>query len=431
MNIYSDKINCYIEGIKIPVISFKSQYKQNRLGSTSVTIPIGGNIHPRMWASALMQITYLDHDFIGTMIEKLLFEGWASQLNINEDQGIMDVYVESKYSCLNYNTTLDYVAPKRYGLQKLDEGIVIYLGNEDSNQVTIDTGTLDTGYKLSERYMYVSDEDVDLDVLDIANTDTEKLYYIINKIPLAEKYANILFDQMDYSNFALTQAPVDRLNILSKIDPSESQRDEAFDKSAVTTMQLSEGINIKFDIERTALEQLYIGDLKDPGTEEVTQPGNKLTHSGKAVNFADYSKNNPKGKYVATAYGGDKKQKWCTPQSAEACLNAAETIYNKYQSIVNVGDWSELNSDGSFRRAAGHKGHENGRKVDITIAGATNSTRSDYNFDKAVFCLKAFFNSGAERIGFQDFKRQSELSSRTGGDIRNWNNHYHHFHVEY
>ena len=431
MNVQSDKINCYLEGIRVPIIRFTSNYIQNSLSKAEIVIPIGSYIHPVMLASALVHVTYLDTNYLGAKKEKLLYEGWCTGLEVQEQNSEVSLFLSSKFDALNYNKTLDYQAPRRYGLTKLNEGIIINIGNED--EVVISEEDLLSGWKLSERYMYLIDEG-EIDALDLNSSEKLKLYYIINRVPLAERFAYVLFDQIAYNNFNLTKSPASRVNLLAKIDPDKSQRDEAADLSAVKTQQLSEGIDIKFDTKRTALEILYIGDLKNPGEEmenvKYSSTGKILQHSNKAVNFLEYAKNNPKNKYVGS-YGGSGSQQWCTPEAAEACLSAAETIYNKYQSITNVGDWSELNSDGTFRRAAGHKSHENGKKVDISIPGATNSTRQDYDFNKTIFCLNAFFKSGAQLIGFQDSKRQSELSSKSGGDVRNWSNHHHHYHVEY
>ena len=59
MNITSDKLNCYIEGIRFPVQRFEVKYDRNVLSEAIIRIPIGEKIYHQLWAQALTQITYL------------------------------------------------------------------------------------------------------------------------------------------------------------------------------------------------------------------------------------------------------------------------------------------------------------------------------------------------------------------------------------
>src|SRR5690606_40284398 len=70
MDVRSVKYNCYVEGVKIPLINTNISYKRNTLVTAQVTIPIGTVYHPKQWANALVQITSIQNTK-----ERLLFQG--------------------------------------------------------------------------------------------------------------------------------------------------------------------------------------------------------------------------------------------------------------------------------------------------------------------------------------------------------------------
>lgn len=209
MIVRSDQLCCYIEGVKIPILEFESRYSRNRLSDASITIPISGMIIPKMWANAFVQITYIAN-IDGTRQEKLLFQGICTNLIINEDRNNIKVDANSVWDSLNLNTTLDYTSPRRYGLQRLEDGVVIYVGTEE----TI-SPELKTGYRLSERYYYLDDA-LKIDEIELDSGEARKLRFIATRTPFAERYAFSLFEDIGYDNFLLSKSYMDRFNLLAK-----------------------------------------------------------------------------------------------------------------------------------------------------------------------------------------------------------------------
>lgn len=211
MNVKSDKFNCYIEGIRIPLLNSKIRYERNNYSYAMIRIPLGKIVNPIMFANALIQVTYIE-----STTEKKVFDGMCVELDIAEEVGVLEITAQSLWSSLNLNTTLDYMSPKKYGLQNLEEGNVIYIGNED--KTTISLSELSIGAELSSRYFLVDESEVDIFEIDPDDAEARKIFYITNRLPFAERYANTIFDDMAYSNFFLTQAHVDRFNLLNKSD---------------------------------------------------------------------------------------------------------------------------------------------------------------------------------------------------------------------
>lgn len=209
MLIREDQLNCYIEGIKVPILELNSHYGRNQLGSATIIIPASGVIIPKMWANAFIQVTCIIEQE-GTRKEKLLFQGLCVSLNVAEEVKKIQINAISAWDALNLNKTLDYVSPNEYGLKKIQDGIVLYLGTESAIFPEIQTG-----YKLSERYYYVDAEE---DMADMGFNDPEtfKLQYIANKAPFAERYARTLFENFSYENFLLSKSYMERFNLLSK-----------------------------------------------------------------------------------------------------------------------------------------------------------------------------------------------------------------------
>lgn len=219
MDVRSVKINCYIEGIRIPVFNIQIALNRNTLKTAHITIPLGSNIKPIMWANAFVQLTYQEKQK-----EKLLFDGLCTDLNILEDRGTMDLTLTSKWDVLNFNSTLDYVSPKKYGLQKLDEGLRIWVGSESYTSVANAEFGVGTGSSLSSRYYWLQEE-----VEDISPTDSEshKIEYILNRVPSAQRIGFALFDDIVYSNFFLSRVYLDRFNLLAKASSSRTAKDLA------------------------------------------------------------------------------------------------------------------------------------------------------------------------------------------------------------
>jgi hypothetical protein len=244
MNVKSDKLNCYIEGIRIPISNFKIEYRRNTLPTAMVTIAIGEQIVPKSWAMALVQITY-----IADSKEHLLFDGVCYTLDIDEQTGYMIVSLISKWEVLNLNSALDYTSPKKYGLQNIDEGVMIYLGNEESVEITT---TQTEGGLLSNRYYFLKESSRDIFDMDPNDSETHKLEYIINRVPFAERFARIFFDDIIMQNFTLSQAHVERLNLLNKVGET-TKRTTVMEQSAADTLRETLQYQIVIDPSRTSL----------------------------------------------------------------------------------------------------------------------------------------------------------------------------------
>lgn len=433
MNIKSDKLNCYIEGIRIPITNFKIEYRRNTLPTALVSVAIGEAIVPKSWAMALVQVTY-----IAESKEHLLFDGVCFDIDIDEQSGFLGVNLISKWEILNLNSPVDYSSPKKYGIQNIEEGVVIWLGNEGSVEIATEQTE---GGLLSNRYYFLREDSRDIFDMDPNDSDAQKLEYIINRTPFAERFARIFFDDIIMGNFILSKAHVDRLNLLSKVGSNTKRSlvlQDSLDDALIETLNYQ----IKIDPTRTNLEEEYrkdIGQLIEKGCQV---PGNEpavgnstITQSNTFKNFVDLIANDPRKQYIdLQAYGARKEKQYCTPETANAILVAAEKVYNEFKDKLMIGDISKANPAGTGFIGTGwkpHNDHKFGTALDLCIPGATNSVRGDYNYNKAIRCLRLFFESGARWIAFQDFKRQSELSKLSGGVVKDIRGHQDHFHVEF
>ena len=244
MNIYSDKLNCYIEGIRIPINKFNIEYRQNQLTRATAALPLGEYIIPQSWAMALVQITYITESK-----EHLLYDGICYDLDINEQSSELTANLVSKWEVLNLNTPMDYSSPKKYGLQNIDEGVKIYLGNEDAVEITTQQTE---GGLLSNRYYFLNEESADIFDMDPNSSEAHKLQYIINRIPFAERFARLFFDDIVYENFILSKAHVERFNLLAKTG-STTKRETVLTAAEEDTLRETIQYQIIVDPSRTAL----------------------------------------------------------------------------------------------------------------------------------------------------------------------------------
>ena len=247
MIVSSNKINCYIEGIRIPIVSFNVEYNRNKLSTAKIIIPIGNYIDAKMWGNAFIQITYFDFDEYNTKREKLLYQGLCTNTIVYEEESKIGATLESLWGIFNFNTTLDYVAPKKYGLQNLSETLTLYVGNE----AKIATPLLASGdpmYKISNRYVFV-DASKEVSQMNYDDPDINKLEFIILRLPFADRFAFSYFEQMAYGNFILTKAHVERFNLLNKVETT--QRIEKAKSYAEQEMAMTLGIPILWDQSRT------------------------------------------------------------------------------------------------------------------------------------------------------------------------------------
>jgi len=246
MIIYSDKINCYIEGIRIPITSIDVYYFNNAYSRANMNIALGETIIPQAWANALIIVSYISNSK-----EKLFFQGLISGIEIIESESYIKVEAESGWSGLNLNTTFDYVAPKKYGIQDVENDITIYLGNEET--IKSDNGDVGDNYHLSNRYFFLKNESDTADRKVISQTDSEayKLQYIGDRTPFAELFGFNILEQMAYKNFLLTEAYSERLNLLNKVN-SGSIRGEKF-RTLLTEIVEETITNLELDIERTGI----------------------------------------------------------------------------------------------------------------------------------------------------------------------------------
>ena len=226
MNIKSDNFKCYIEGVRLPLLSFREVLDKNTLKKLEVDVPLG-NIDPLMWANAYLVITVVIDNK-----ECLLLQGLCCELDVLEDIGVLRIMVQSLYDIFNFNSTLDYNSPKRYGLANTDNGMVIYVGTD--TDAVLDQSDLASSYKLSERYLIMNEGQDSIFDMKTGDPETYKLFYIINRSPLAELYIFNLFEQIDFNNFLLSRSFIDRFNLLHK--STSKRRFDKFTKSLQTTL---------------------------------------------------------------------------------------------------------------------------------------------------------------------------------------------------
>lgn len=246
MIIFSDKINCYIEGIRIPITSIDVNYFNNAYSRANMNIALGEIIIPQAWANALIIVSYVSNSK-----EKLFFQGLISEIEIIESESYIRVEAESAWSGLNLNTTFDYVAPKKYGIQDVENDITIYIGNEEI--IKSDNGDVGDNYHLSNRYFFLKNDSDITDRKVISQNDSEayKLQYIGDRTPFAELFGFNILEQMAYKNFLLTEAHSERLNLLNKVSEN-SIRNTNFKK--LLKEVIDETItNLELDVGRTGI----------------------------------------------------------------------------------------------------------------------------------------------------------------------------------
>lgn len=258
MIIKSDKINCYIEGIRIPINSITVDTSQNQTNKALLKLALGKTIIPHLWANALIQVTYIEG-----ITEKLFFQGLVEQLEIIEDQGFVFVWAVSLWQSLNINTTLDYVVPKKYGISNIEDETTIYLGNEEV--IKSDNSDVDN-YQLSLRYFFLDLENQDVADIPLDSSEAFKLQFIADRTPFAILFAYSLFELIAYDNFLLSRAYIDKYNLLSKVK-GESRRDIEFFQLRETAKKDS-AIFLELDTKRSgiAYEQFKV---KTKANEEV------------------------------------------------------------------------------------------------------------------------------------------------------------------
>jgi hypothetical protein len=243
MNIKTDQLKCYVEGINIPIKSIKTEAKRNILISAMIEIPVAEPIIPKMWANAFIQVTCVIEQN-GTRMEKLLFQGLCSKMDVMELKGMIVIWATSLFNSLNMNTTLDYTAPKRYSVFNLqgDES-KIFIGNE--SEVNITPPKSNDSYQLAMRYFFLPEESRDLSPELLNYSEKMTLEYIINALPFAERFAFCFFEDISYQNFLLSKSYIDRFNLLAKSGRSS-------DEEAKITESTS-NYKIDLDFERTGL----------------------------------------------------------------------------------------------------------------------------------------------------------------------------------
>lgn len=253
MNIKSEQLCCYLEGIKVPIKSIKTDNTRNKVISAKIVIPLSGVFIDKMWANAFIQTTYIQ-EVNGTRKEKLLFQGLCKNVTVMETESKTEIIAESVWGSLNSNTTLDYISPKRYGLKNLTEGLFIHVGPEG---VVMPEFESVPGYQLSNRYYYldVGDNDEEEYIKQIGFNDPEafKLEFIAQRMPYADRYAFTLFESLAYDNFLLTRVNVDRFNLLAK----SKERIDDVDQDLQWLEQTGYGFVSGRDWERTNIYSKY------------------------------------------------------------------------------------------------------------------------------------------------------------------------------
>ena len=426
MNIRTDKLNCYIEGIRIPLMHFQTTTSQNELSTGLVVVPLGTVVNARAFANAFVQVTYL-YD----TREVLLYEGLCTKVLLEEEHFTITLYLTSLYSCFNFNTTLDYVSPKKYGLKKLDEGVLIWLGTEDST--TVSNSELESGAHLSDRHVFLYDEDATITPND---PESNKLFYVLNRYPFADRLAFVFFEDIQYANFWLSKAYIDRFNLLAK---AKGKRVQIAQREAEQSFIDTIGYEVRVDAERSGIERVLqdrdqvskqgcTADYEPAGT--YGEPPSGVTISKNAINFQDYVANDPRRVYVGGRDMSPRQEQWCTKETAEALLKAGQLIHNKYKVQLVVGDISML-SNGQMITFGPHKEHKEGHVCDLYIDGATNIYASNYDYNKVIDIANMFHSCGAVSIGFKDPKNWSKIESGTRIKMRNLSSHETHWHVRF
>ncbi len=299
MIVYSDKLNCYIEGIRIPISSAYITNSNNSYAMAEIKIGLGENIVPHLWSNALIQVSHISENK-----EKLFFQGLIIGMELVESDSYIDLQAISSWSVFNLNTTLDYVAPKKYGIQDLENEIKIYLGNEEV--ISTDNGDIGDNYHMSHRYFFLSEENQDIgrDILKDDDPDNYKLQYIGDRTPFASLFAFTILEQMSYKNFMLSEAHIDRLNLLRKVQIG-SKRSLIFEKLIDESLELTE-ISIDLDSTRYGLKYEKAKFVTSTGTQGLNElslgdVGGNLPYKGIAAGAkialerASTTQNNIKG----------------------------------------------------------------------------------------------------------------------------------------
>src|SRR5690606_15604073 len=177
--------------------------------------------------------------------EKMLYEGLINSVDIADDRSLIRIGVRSLWNIFNLNTTLDYTAPKKYGINDLSGDVTIYIGNESTIETTVESDN----YQISKRYFFIANAETS--EIDLNTSESFKLQYIIDKTPLAERFAFNLFELIQYDNFILSKSYIDRFKLLSKVSLN-SKRDELENEFATTIKNYS-NYEIEVDISRTGL----------------------------------------------------------------------------------------------------------------------------------------------------------------------------------
>ena len=423
---YSDQLNCYVEGVKIPILSCELATKRNAFVTAHINLPLGDIVVPKMWANALIQVTYIAN-INGTRMEKLLFQGLCDSLLVHEEKSLIEVFGSSVWRSLNSNTTLDYTSPKRYGLQRLEDGILMHVGTE--NDVIIE-GVTQNNYQISRRYFWV-DAEKDIEFLDPDSADALKLEFILQRTPYAERYAYSLFEDIAYQNFLLTRTYVDRFNLLSKSGTRTSRERE--DVKFLYNMRWKQVLrdpgrqNILKDMSYD--KNAYRNDEQ----EEIPLTESKVNHSGFG-NFRDIESKDSRNKFIGFRGSSPKEEQYCTPQTAEALLKSGQEIYQKYGVTLVVGDISKANNAGTDfigTKWGPHQDHRYGKSADLYIQGASNCLATDYDYKRAIGCFKIFISNGARRILFGDTKNLTEIDNQTNNLVHYASGHASHFHVDF
>lgn len=240
---FSDKINCYIEGIRIPINSIDVDFGRNKYSRAIINIGLGESIIPQAWANALIIISYVFNSK-----EHLFFQGLITDLEIIESDSFIKIEAESGWSSFNFNTTLDYVAPKKYGIQNVEDEITIYLGNEET--IKSDNSGVEDNYHLSNRYFFLKEPD-ERKEFKAGEPESYKLQYIGDRTPFAELFGFSVLELMSYNNFLLTKSHVERLNLLNKVSMN-SIRAGNF-KSLLEDITADTIMGLELDAERTGI----------------------------------------------------------------------------------------------------------------------------------------------------------------------------------
>ena len=437
MNIKTDQLQCYLEGIKVPIKSIKTNSTRNKLVSAEIVIPISNLFVDKMWANAFVQVTYIQ-EVNGTRREKLLFQGLCKSVTIMETESRTEIVAESIWSSLNSNTTLDYTSPKKYGLKNLKEGLFINVGTEG---VVMPEFESEPGYQLSTRYYFldVGDNNEEEVIKNIGFNDPEafKLEFIAQRMPYADRYAKVLFEDLAYDNFLLSKVNIERFNLLSKSNERKKINDENLD----WLEQVGYGHISGRMFGMTNLFHLYQGTHND--TDQSKGSFNNTINGNPAkepTNLVDYAANDPRKNYLALCVS--KERLWGDKKTCERILQFGEKIADKLGTQVRINDmccydpetkqyYSPKMNNGKY-----HATHNDGASVDIGITGCTNMYENGYSPEKAFTALNILINEVGTRsqvpsVYFNDpnVYNRKELKGmveyRKGHD-----NHYHVFMVE-